>query len=89
MSKTQTEIKIGCETWAYEIEGSYTHITDGDGEPAVVLRWEATEKEVIAAAYGYGAGKRIGEKCGIAKQQAEILRAIGLPNNALSKTHEN
>jgi hypothetical protein len=80
MSTTQKEIQIGCETWAYEIEGSYTHVTDTDGEPAFTLRWAATENEITAAAYGYGAGLRAGEKWGREQQQLDILKAIGLSN---------
>jgi hypothetical protein len=82
MKKAQKEIQIGCETWAYEIEGSYAHVTDTDGESAFTLRWAATEKEITAAVYGYGAGLRAGEKWGREQQQLDILKAIGLSNVA-------
>lgn len=74
------EIKIGSETWAYEIEEHYTYILDPDGEPALRLRWAATEGEVRAAAYGFGAGQRIGRKIGEAANLAEIQRVLCIPN---------
>jgi hypothetical protein len=72
------EIEIGCETWSYVIDGEYTHIADSDGEPAVVLRWKATEGEVRAAAYGYGAGKKTGKTAGRKEKAHEIKRALEL-----------
>ena len=73
---TQIEIQIGSETWAYEYDENYTHIYDDDGERVVVLRWRATDGEIRAAAYGFGAGRHIGKKQGAAEKVAEIKRAL-------------
>ena len=69
-------IEIGCETWSYEIEENYTYIMDEDGEPAITLRWQATEGEIKAAAYGYGAGLRKGKKAGRIEKAHEIKAAL-------------
>ena len=74
------EIHIGCEAWAYEIEGTHTNICDPDGELALQLGWAATEVEVRAAAYGFGAGWRVGRKFGEAAKLAEIQRVLCIPN---------
>ena len=84
MSTTNTEIEIGYETWSYSIEGNYTHISDDNGDHAFTLRWAAGKNEVIAAAYGYGAGRRVGTKFGEAKARAEIAKVLGLSNAKLS-----
>jgi len=73
-----TKIQIGCEEWSYEIEDSYTHIFDSNDEPALTLRWVATESEVKAAAYGFGAGSRIGFGAGVLHQQRAIMKALGV-----------
>ena len=74
-------IQIGAETWTYAIEGCYTNISDPDGKQVLTLRWAATEKEVIAAAGGYGAGLREGERCGRAGIQAELCTVLGLAHS--------
>jgi hypothetical protein len=70
------KIEIGRETWEYEIEGDYTHISDDEGEVRVTLRWAASEGEIRAAAYGFGAGMRLGIAAGEAKKLAEIQRVL-------------
>lgn len=73
-------IQIGNEEWTYTIQGEYTHIWDADGVRAVCLRWKATEGEIKAAAYGYGAGHRAGEDVGRKKAIITVRRALALPD---------
>ena len=73
------EIQIGCKTWAYEVDGSYTNITDPDGEITIQLSWVATEGEVRAAAYGLCDGIRIGRKLGEGRKMADIKKVLGIP----------
>lgn len=72
------QIQIVSESWSYDIVGGYTYIYDEDGDDAITLRWKANEGEIKAAAYGYGAGLRVGRKCGEATKLAEIQRALGI-----------
>ena len=75
------EVDIGCETWAYEVIDSYTNIIDPDGNHALQLRWPATENEVKAAAWGFGAGLKMGQKVGEAAKLAEIQRVLCITPN--------
>ena len=76
MKKT---IQIGREEWSYEIEGDYTHIWDPDDVHAVVLRWASSEKEITAAAYGYGSGCRHGVVVGGKKKLEQIKAVLEIP----------
>lgn len=82
---TMTAVYIGIETWSYEIEGNYTNVCNDDGEHVCQLPWAVKDEvEVRAAAYGFGAGRRLGEQFGRATQLREIQKALGIPTTEVS-----
>ena len=76
----RTEITIGCETWSYEVDGSYTTIYSPDGESILHLWWVMNEGEVKAAVWGWIKGCHLGRKQGKAIRIAESRQRDCLPN---------
>ncbi|MFA7219059.1 MAG: hypothetical protein WC119_00845 [Synergistaceae bacterium] len=74
------KIELGSDDIYYQIEGSYTHIFDDEGEPLLTLRWAASETEIAATAYGFGAGRKIGIIIGRLEKEFEIKRVLGIVN---------
>lgn len=73
------KVKIGIDEFTYVIEENYTYIYNADDEHIIQLRWAvSSDQEVIAAAYGYGAGFHKGRAIGGDEKIADIRNVLGI-----------
>jgi len=66
------------DEYTHKYTHEYTRIYDEEHCKIITLNWKASEKEMMAAIYGYIAGYKHGEKIGALKKQSEIKKVLGL-----------
>lgn len=70
------ELEIGADVVYYRQDDYRTYLYDEDYRSILTLSWVATEKEILAAFYGYGAGRSQGRHEGIISKINEIKRVL-------------
>ena len=79
--KGYNEITIGVDVCYWRHTEGYTLIYDEEYSLITSLAWEASEKEIKAAIYGYSSGFKQGKKIGKLAKQEELKKVLGIKEN--------